>query len=93
MREITYAQAGLEAVAEEMRRDDKVFYMTTDTPPAFTMKGRVSPALTLKNASPERSFTSRADSLNCTSRALAAPNSASASSGRSTVRCSAVVVT
>lgn len=30
MREITYAQAGLEAVAEEMRRDEKVFYMSTD---------------------------------------------------------------
>lgn len=30
MREITYAQAGLEAVQEEMRRDAKVFYMCTD---------------------------------------------------------------
>jgi pyruvate dehydrogenase E1 component beta subunit len=30
MREITYAQAGLEAVQEEMRRDQKVFYMSTD---------------------------------------------------------------
>ena len=30
MREITYAQAGLEAVQEEMRRDGKVFYMSTD---------------------------------------------------------------
>ncbi len=30
MRELTYAQAGLEAVAEEMRRDGKVFYMSTD---------------------------------------------------------------
>ena len=30
MREITYAQAGLEAVAEEMRRDAKIFYMSTD---------------------------------------------------------------
>lgn len=30
MREITYAQAGLEAVQEEMRRDAKVFYMSTD---------------------------------------------------------------
>lgn len=30
MRELTYAQAGVEAVAEEMRRDDKVFYMSTD---------------------------------------------------------------
>lgn len=30
MREITYAQAGLEAVQEEMRRDPKVFYMSTD---------------------------------------------------------------
>lgn len=30
MREITYAQAGLEAVAQEMRRDPKTFYMSTD---------------------------------------------------------------
>ena len=31
MRELTYAQAGVEAVAEEMRRDPKTFYMSTDT--------------------------------------------------------------
>ena len=30
MRELTYNQAALEAVAEEMRRDDKIFYMSTD---------------------------------------------------------------
>ena len=30
MREITYVQAGLEAVAEEMRKDAKIFYMSTD---------------------------------------------------------------
>ena len=30
MRELTFAQAGLEAVAEEMRRDPKIFYMSTD---------------------------------------------------------------
>jgi pyruvate/2-oxoglutarate/acetoin dehydrogenase E1 component len=30
MRELTYSQAGIEAVAEEMRRDPKIFYMTTD---------------------------------------------------------------
>ena len=30
MRELTYNQAGIEAVAEEMRRDPKIFYMTTD---------------------------------------------------------------
>jgi acetoin:2,6-dichlorophenolindophenol oxidoreductase subunit beta len=30
MRDLTYAQAGLEAVAEEMRRDPKIFYMSTD---------------------------------------------------------------
>ena len=30
MRELTYAQAGLEAVAGEMRRDPKIFYMSTD---------------------------------------------------------------
>ncbi len=36
MREITYAQAGLEAVQEEMRRDAKVFYMSTDALPPLT---------------------------------------------------------
>lgn len=30
MRELTYSQAALEAIAEEMRRDPKIFYMTTD---------------------------------------------------------------
>lgn len=30
MREVTYVQAGIEAVAEEMRRDAKIFYMSTD---------------------------------------------------------------
>src|SRR2546423_4893352 len=33
MRELTYNEAALEAVAEEMRRDPKIFYMSTDTPP------------------------------------------------------------
>jgi pyruvate dehydrogenase E1 component beta subunit len=36
MREITFAQAGLEAVQEEMRRDGKVFYMSTDAVPALS---------------------------------------------------------
>jgi pyruvate/2-oxoglutarate/acetoin dehydrogenase E1 component len=30
MRELSYAEAGVEAVAEEMRRDAKIFYMSTD---------------------------------------------------------------
>ncbi|HUA52675.1 MAG TPA: transketolase C-terminal domain-containing protein [Candidatus Sulfotelmatobacter sp.] len=30
MRELTYNEAGVEAVAEEMRRDPKIFYMATD---------------------------------------------------------------
>jgi pyruvate/2-oxoglutarate/acetoin dehydrogenase E1 component len=30
MHELTYGQAALEAIAEEMRRDDKIFYMSTD---------------------------------------------------------------
>ena len=30
MRELTYAQAGVEAVAEEMRTDPRIFYMSTD---------------------------------------------------------------
>src|ERR1700738_3756527 len=30
MRELTYSEAAVEAVAEEMRRDPKIFYMSTD---------------------------------------------------------------
>jgi len=30
MRELTYAQAGVEAVADEMRKDPRIFYMSTD---------------------------------------------------------------
>jgi acetoin:2,6-dichlorophenolindophenol oxidoreductase subunit beta len=33
MRELTYNEAALEAVAEEMRRDAKIFYMSTDALP------------------------------------------------------------
>ncbi len=33
MRELTYNEAALEAIAEEMRRDPKVFYMSTDALP------------------------------------------------------------
>ncbi len=33
MRELTYAEAALEAIAEEMRRDPKIFYMSTDALP------------------------------------------------------------
>src|SRR5487761_475942 len=33
MRELTYNEAALEAIAEEMRRDDKIFYMSTDALP------------------------------------------------------------
>ena len=33
MRELTYNDAALEAIAEEMRRDPKVFYMSTDALP------------------------------------------------------------
>ena len=29
MRELTYAEAAIEAIAEEMRRDPKIFYMST----------------------------------------------------------------
>ena len=36
MREITYAAAGVEAVTEEMRRDPKIFYMSTD--PSMVMQ-------------------------------------------------------
>jgi pyruvate/2-oxoglutarate/acetoin dehydrogenase E1 component len=33
MREMTYNEAALEAIAEEMRRDPKIFYMSTDALP------------------------------------------------------------
>src|SRR5207237_8177988 len=33
MRELTYNEAALEAIAEEMRRDPKIFYMAPDTIP------------------------------------------------------------
>src|SRR6476659_6219593 len=33
MRELTYNEAALEAIAEEMRRDPKTFYMSTDALP------------------------------------------------------------
>jgi len=33
MRELTYNEAALEAIAEEMRRDPKIFYMSTDALP------------------------------------------------------------
>src|ERR1700755_3057502 len=33
MRELTYNEAALEAAAEEMRRDPKIFYMSTDALP------------------------------------------------------------
>jgi pyruvate/2-oxoglutarate/acetoin dehydrogenase E1 component len=35
MRELTYNEAALEAVAEEMRRDPKIFYMSTDAIPSL----------------------------------------------------------
>jgi len=35
MRELTYNEAGVEAVAEEMRRDPKIFYMSTDPIPSL----------------------------------------------------------
>jgi acetoin:2,6-dichlorophenolindophenol oxidoreductase subunit beta len=40
MRELTYNEAAVEAVAEEMRRDPKIFYMSTDPlPPLLTEFG------------------------------------------------------
>ena len=33
MAEISYAQAGMDAVAEEMRRDPKIFHLSTEAPP------------------------------------------------------------
>ena len=35
MRELTYSEAALEAITEEMRRDPKIFYMSTDTIPSL----------------------------------------------------------
>src|SRR5262245_60694891 len=41
MRELTYNQAAVEAVAEEMRRDPKIFYMSTD--PIAPLLGEFGP--------------------------------------------------
>jgi pyruvate/2-oxoglutarate/acetoin dehydrogenase E1 component len=35
MRELTYSEAALEAISEEMRRDPKIFYMSTDAIPSL----------------------------------------------------------
>jgi pyruvate/2-oxoglutarate/acetoin dehydrogenase E1 component len=35
MRELTYNEAAVEAIAEEMRRDPKIFYMSTDAIPSL----------------------------------------------------------
>ena len=35
MRELTYNEAALEAISEEMRRDPKIFYMSTDAIPSL----------------------------------------------------------
>jgi len=35
MRELTYTEAAVEAIAEEMRRDPKIFYMSTDAIPSL----------------------------------------------------------
>ena len=35
MRDLTYNEAALEAIAEEMRRDEKIFYMSTDALPSL----------------------------------------------------------
>ena len=34
-RQLSYAAAGMEAFAEEMRRDSKIFHLSTDAPPAL----------------------------------------------------------
>src|SRR5205814_2251144 len=45
MRELTYKEAAVEAVAEEMRRDPKIFYMSTDAlPPLLREFGDVASA-------------------------------------------------
>ncbi len=35
MRQISYMQAGMEALTEEMRRDPRTFHMATDAPPVL----------------------------------------------------------
>lgn len=35
MRELSYNDAGIEAIAEEMRQDPKIFHLSTDPPPAL----------------------------------------------------------
>lgn len=38
MRELTYNEAAVEAIAEEMRRDPKIFYMSTDAIPSLAQE-------------------------------------------------------
>ena len=35
MREISYGRAGIEALAEELRRDPKTIHLATDAPPSL----------------------------------------------------------
>ena len=38
MREISYAHAGMEALAEELRRDPKTIHLATDAPPSLVQE-------------------------------------------------------
>ena len=45
MRELTYDEAALEAIAEEMRRDPKIFYMSTDAIGAAAARSSATPRI------------------------------------------------
>ncbi len=55
MRELTYAEAALEAIQEEMRRDPKVFYMATD--PLMPLLKEFGPTRMLATPITESAFT------------------------------------
>lgn len=58
MRELTYGEAALEAITEEMRRDDKVFYMSTDA--IGSLLGEFGPSRVRATPITEAAFTGMA---------------------------------
>jgi acetoin:2,6-dichlorophenolindophenol oxidoreductase subunit beta len=58
MRELTYNQAAIEAIAEEMRRDPKIFYMSTD--PIGPLLGEFGPERIRATPIAEAAFTGMA---------------------------------
>ena len=60
MRELTYNEAALEAIAEEMRRDPKIFYMSTDAIGAAAARSSATSG-SGRRRSPRRRFTGIGD--------------------------------